>query len=51
MSTATRNKLTPQSPEYGDPSFDRIEVTDEFITAYLSDGRTVAVPMPVSIGD
>ena len=45
MSTAARNKLTPQSPEYGDPSFDRIEVTDEFITAYLSDGRTVAVPL------
>jgi hypothetical protein len=45
MSTATRNDHPPQSPEYGDPIFDRLEVTDEFITAYLSDGRTVGVPL------
>ena len=45
MSTVTRNKPRPQSPEYGDPSVERIEVTDDSITAYLSDGRMVSVPL------
>ena len=45
MSTATLNEPPPQSPEYGDPSLTRVEVTDEWITAYLSDGRMVSVPL------
>lgn len=47
MNTAERKAKgwTPPHPStYGDPSFVRLEVTDEFITAYLSDGRAMSVP-------
>jgi hypothetical protein len=45
MSTVTQSKSSPQPPEYDDPSFDKIEVTEKLITAYLSDGRIVSVPL------
>ncbi|MBI2502542.1 MAG: DUF2442 domain-containing protein [Candidatus Latescibacteria bacterium] len=45
MSTATQGKPRSRSARRGDPCFDRIEVTDTTITAHLSDGRTVSVPL------
>ncbi|HET6567580.1 MAG TPA: DUF2442 domain-containing protein [Rhodothermales bacterium] len=50
MSTAA-NKQRPTGTKppppsaYGDPTFVRLEVTDDLITAYLSDGRVVSVPL------
>lgn len=45
MSTATRNSSRPRKPAYEDPSFKQVVVTDTSITAHLSDGRTVSVPL------
>lgn len=45
MSTAARNKPQPRSTRQEDPCFERIEVTATSITAHLSDGRTVSVPL------
>ncbi|MBI2502546.1 MAG: DUF2442 domain-containing protein [Candidatus Latescibacteria bacterium] len=45
MSTATQSKPRSRSARRGDPCFERIEVTDTTITAHLSDGRTVSVPL------
>ena len=41
MSTAAR----PSSPSSGDPRVRAVEVTDELITAHLTDGRTISVPL------
>ena len=45
MSTATRDKRLPQRAPLGDPRFERVRVTDAYITAHLSDGRVVSVPL------
>lgn len=41
MSTAAR----PSSGGSGDPRVRAVEVTDELITAHLTDGRTISVPL------
>lgn len=45
MSTATRDKRPPQRAPLGDPRFESVRVTDTYITAHLSDGRVVSVPL------
>jgi hypothetical protein len=45
MSTATHRKSRRQIPESGEPCFTHIEVTDESITACLSDGRRISLPL------
>ncbi len=45
MSTAAKDKIPPHPSLYGDPGFEKLAVTDNHITAYLSDGRVVSIPL------
>ena len=45
MSTAAKDNIPPHPSMYGDPSFEKLEVTDRHITAHLSDGRVVSIPL------
>ena len=43
--TATRNSPQSQSPANGDPCFEQVVVSNTFITAHLSDGCRISVPL------
>lgn len=45
MSTAANDNRPPHPSMYGDPSFEKLEVTGNHVTAYLSDGRVVSIPL------
>jgi hypothetical protein len=45
MSIVNRTEPQSLSPDYNEPRFGRVEVTDEYITAYLTDDRVVSVPL------
>lgn len=45
MSTATRSKPRTPSAKSKGPCFERVAVTTTSITAHLSDGRVVSVPL------
>ena len=45
MSTEAKKRLPPHPSVYGDPGFEKLEVTDNLVTAYLSDGRVVSIPL------
>jgi hypothetical protein len=45
MSTVTRTNPQPPVSRDDEPHFERIEITNERITAFLSDERTVSVPL------
>lgn len=44
MSKEIEGFTPPHPSQYGDPAFERIEVTDDHIFATLSDGRTISIP-------
>ncbi len=46
IATLTKKQSAPWRPlRYEEPSFERLQVTSEHITAYFSDGRVVSVPL------
>ncbi|MCI0396227.1 MAG: DUF2442 domain-containing protein [Chloroflexi bacterium] len=45
MSIVTKAKRQPPPAGREEPRFERLEVTDELITAHFSDGRIVSVPL------
>ena len=45
MSTAAKDSRPPHPSMYGDPGFEKLEVTGNHITAYLSDGRIISIPL------
>ena len=45
MSIATKVSPRPRPSPSEEPRFEQIEVTEKHITAYLSDGRIVSVPL------
>jgi hypothetical protein len=45
MNTAIRNNPSTGLPHTQEPTFERLRVSDHYITAELSDGRVVSVPL------
>ncbi len=45
MSIAVKTKSPVPSFEYEEPRFQKIDVTDEHIVAFFSDGRIVSIPL------
>jgi hypothetical protein len=45
MNTAIRNNPPTGLPHAQEPTFEQLRVSDQYITAELSDGRIVSVPL------
>lgn len=45
MNTVAKSHQYPAPVDQEEPQFRRVEVTDEYITAYFTDGRIVSVPL------